>query len=519
MATTAELARYYTTLDDDAVEHLQRLVGSWGLLADLCFSDLLLFTRVDHARQQPGVAEEAQGAGPQLVVVGQVRPLTSQTLYRQDLVGEVLSADSRPLVFRSLRSGELMDGELLHDQLRMTVREECIPVRHDGRVIGVLTRESPLSVGRHPGELERAYVDVFNRLVRMVAAGEFPFDEAAPVEEEAPRVGDGALVLDEHGRVAYVSPNAVSALHRLAVHANTEGMRLGELGLDETAVRAAFNTARPASVELEKGSEITVLLRVLPLLDNGSVVGALALVRDISELRRRDRLLLSKDATIREIHHRVKNNLQTISSLLRLQARRLDTPEAKGALEESVRRIRSIALVHETLSHEATDDVPFMEIVKPLMRMVEEGLVSPEHPVRFALHGDPGVLPATVATPLAVVLTELLQNVVDHAFRSDDGESLDGEGHVRVDFVNDGRELVVEVTDDGVGLPAGFTMEGATGLGLSIVRTLVTSELAGEITMTPAEGTVTGRAGTRVRLVLPVAARVHAEPGQGPDAT
>ena len=76
-------------------------------------------------------------------------------------------------------------------------------------------------------------------------------------------------------------------------------------------------------------------------------------MRDVSELRRRDRLLLSKDATIREIHHRVKNNLQTIASLLRLQGRRLASVEAKQAIDESVRRIRSIALVHETLAYEA----------------------------------------------------------------------------------------------------------------------------------------------------------------------
>ena len=88
--------------------------------------------------------------------------------------------------------------------------------------------------------------------------------------------------------------------------------------------------------------------RCIPLVEGGSVVGGVLLVRDVSELRVRDRLLLSKDATIREIHHRVKNNLQTISSLLRLQSRRLTNEEAKAAVNESVRRIRTIALVHET---------------------------------------------------------------------------------------------------------------------------------------------------------------------------
>ncbi len=158
------------------------------------------------------------------------------------------------------------------------------------------------------------------------------------------------------------------------------------------------------------------------------MTGGVVLLRDISELRRRDRLLVSKDATIREIHHRVKNNLQTISSLLRLQGRRLSSPEAKAAIEESVRRIRSIALVHEILSHEAGDDVPFVDIARPLVRMVEEGLLSPDHPIDIKITGDAGNLPATVATPLAVVLNELLQNVVDHAYPAGDDGRRRGRG-------------------------------------------------------------------------------------------
>src|SRR5690606_18327571 len=187
-------------------------------------------------------------------------------------------------------------------------------------------------------------------------------------------------------------------------------------GLQESAVRMAFETARPASEEIERGPEVTVALKCYPLLDHGAVSGGLVLVRDISELRRRDRLLLSKDATIREIHHRVKNNLQTISSLLRLQGRRLTSSEAKAAVAESVRRIRTIALVHETLSREPGDDVSFIEIVRPLLRLAEEGLQSPDRPVRFTVQGDGGRLPSNIATPLSVVLTELLQNAVDHGF-------------------------------------------------------------------------------------------------------
>src|SRR5207244_9790172 len=121
---------------------------------------------------------------------------------------------------------------------------------------------------------------------------------------------------------------------------------------------------------------------------HGKVTGAVVILRDITDLRRRDRLLLSKDATIREVHHRVKNNLQTISSLLRIQGRRLENPEAKLAIEESVRRIRSIALVHETLSRASGEELEFDQILRQLTRMAEEGLVMPDHAVHIEVVGD-----------------------------------------------------------------------------------------------------------------------------------
>jgi len=226
-------------------------------------------------------------------------------------------------------------------------------------------------------------------------------------------------------------------------------------------------------------------------------------MRDISELRRRDRLLISMDATIREIHHRVKNNLQTISSLLRLQGRRLESPEAKGAIEESVRRIRAIALVHETLSREVGDDVPFSEIVRPLVRMVEEGLLSPEHPITITVEGDAGNLPARIATPLAVVLNELLQNTVDHAFPP--SRQAEG-GSVVVTLSNDGGALVLLVVDDGVGLPEGFSLDASVGLGLSIVRSLVTSQIEGSIDMRSRTAAAGGpqTSGTEIEITVPL---------------
>jgi two-component sensor histidine kinase len=501
VSVLADLARRHTALSEDEILHAQRLSESWGLLADLCFADLLLFAPVAHP--DDGLIE---GKDPDVfVVLGQVRPTTSQTLYRGDEVGSVVDAGDRPLLARAFRRDEMIEGETA-SKLGERVRVQCIPVRRNGRLIAVMTRESPTTLGRQAGDLERVYIEVFNRFARMIALGEYPYDADDPATEEPPRVGDGAIVLDETARVEFISPNAVSALHRAGIHTNAEGMRLGEIGLDEGMVRDAFAKVIPVTEEVETAWGSVLVVRCLPLLERGSVAGAMVILRDISELRRRDRLLLSKDATIREIHHRVKNNLQTISALLRLQARRLTSPEAKEAVEESVRRIASIAVVHDILAREAGEDVPFLDILRPLLRTLEEGLLSPRKRVHFQVAGDAGKLPAAIATPLAVIITELLQNVVEHAY-PEPAESPDGEdddsvvtGEVVILLANDTRRLTVHVVDDGAGLPPGFTLDSSSGLGLSIVKTLVETELGGTIEMRESDR----ERGTEVELIVPI---------------
>ena len=332
MASLNDLARQHTALGPEARTHLRRLVASWGLIADLSFADLLLFSLVSGA----GSADSDR-----FLVLGQIRPTTAQTLYRNDLVGTFMPVEQRPLVCQVLDRGQIVDGEIDLPMAGQRVSVKAVPVRHEGELIGVLAIENPRLGARPVGELERTYNGVFSKLVGMIADGVFPFAYEDADSEQAPRVGDGAAILDAEGRVQYSSPNATSALHRMGFHTNTLGRHLDDLGFRPDVLRTAYRLKVPVTEEIERGSSVTILARVLPLIVAGEVDGALVLIRDVSELRRQQRLLVSMDATIREIHHRVKNNLQTVSSLLRLQGRRVEVPEAKAAIEESVRRIRS----------------------------------------------------------------------------------------------------------------------------------------------------------------------------------
>jgi two-component sensor histidine kinase len=490
--TLSDLALRHTALDEADLEWMHSLVSDWQLLADLSFADLILWVPL---RDRSG-----------WVAVAQMRPTTGPTVYHDDVVGTLVAKGERPLIDTAWRERRICREGDPDWSTGVPVREETIPVRRAGRepsearFVGVIQRSTNLSSARTPSRLELTYLQSASDLAQMVAEGRFPFAGEEPILVRSPRVGDGLLRLDRAGRVTYASPNALSAYRRLGLNADLVGAELGRVTarlcysdepVDESLMVVASGRA-PRETEVESGGTI-VQLRAIPLIVGGGRIGALVLIRDVTELRRRERELMTKDATIREIHHRVKNNLQTVAALLRLQARRLRVPEGREALEEAVRRVGSIAIVHETLSHAPEEFVDFDDIADRVMAMSSEvsALETQVSPRRV---GTFGVLPAAIATPLAMVLAELLQNAVQHGFPQRSGRL-----EVRVDRGADRLDLVV--SDDGKGLPEDFDLEASASLGLQIVRTLVVGELSGRLAVEPREG-----AGTEVSLTIPLPA-------------
>ncbi|ROR72032.1 sensor histidine kinase [Bogoriella caseilytica] len=479
--TLAQMIQQSPHLDSRDAEWLHQLAGDWQMIADLAFADLVLWL-------------EHEDGG--FVAAAHCRPSTAATVHYQDIIG------SRPSLVRSDLMRRTIVDRGIHvradpqgrDSLPM--REVLLPVVREGRVLGALTREVGLPSSRVPSRLDVSYIEIADVLCGMIARGEFP-QQGAPTGSRrgAPRVGDGLVRLDADGRVVYASPNALSNFHRIGVIGELKGQVLGEVvtsvvedhsTVEETMAvvvmgRAAWRT------ELESRG-VTLTIRAVPLTENGERRGALLLCRDVSEVRRRERELITKDATIREIHHRVKNNLQTVSALLRLQSRRSPNPETKAALDEAERRVSTIAMVHETLSQNLDEVVNFDEVFGRLLRLVAD-VASPDSSVRTEVEGTFGMVGADAATSLAVVLTELVSNAVEHGLKGRGGT-------VSVLASRSGPELTVCVQDDGAGVADGAVL---SGLGTQIVQTLVQGELKGEIDWGPREG-----GGTEVELRMEI---------------
>ncbi|WP_442864333.1 sensor histidine kinase [Brevibacterium sp. BRM-1] len=467
-------------VDGTDVEWLHLIVGDWQLIADLSFADLVLWVPV---AGEPGSFR----------IVAHCRPTTGTTVYPHDEVGALSTPAETELLERACGEAAVVAAPADANEL---AGAEAIPVVRGGRPIAVLTRHSEEQRRSGGSRLERNYRSCANALLAMIAEGAFPdLDAPSGARRGEPRVGDGLIVLNREGRVRYASPNGVSVIHRLGHDGEIEGRYLAEVvsGLvdqhrpvDESLPLVLTGRA-PWRSEIESG-RIAVSLRAIPLTRAGLRTGAVVLARDISEIRRRERELLSRDVMIREMHHRVKNNLQTVSALLRLQERRMSSGEARDALQEAMRRVSIIAVVHDALSQGIDATVEFDEIVDKGLRLTPE-LAGPHVEISLRRTGSFGSISSGDATSLALALTELVANAIEHGFPAPAAEPAEagatpaaGErrpAHVWVSPERTGERLRVVVADDGAGLDP--ERGPGTGLGTQIVRTLISTDLAGTI--------------------------------------
>ncbi|WP_300343778.1 sensor histidine kinase [Nesterenkonia sp.] len=497
------------------VEWFHALVSDWQLLSDLAFSDLVLwFPHTDDGMVDP--------AGRSYVALAQARPSTTQTLIHRDVVGDRIRADLRTMVERAwvsqVETNSSDQGQPSPARMRVT----AIPLVRAGRTVGVVTLHFSVAALRTPSRLELTYRRCAADLMSMVASGAWPdTSQEFTGYSGAPRVGDGLLRLDADGKITFASPNAVSALLRLGIQETVEGRSLAGIGAElQRATGVAVDESQPMMLtgrramraELEAHGAV-VTLRSIPLFRGAERFGALVLCRDVTELRRREKQLMSKDATIKEIHHRVKNNLQTVSALLRMQSRRMESAEGREGLRRAQRRVETIAMVHDSLSQGLEESVDVDELMRRQMRLAAEMALASESAgaqtlAHTQLHGSFGQLPPDMVTPLALVITEIVANAVEHG-PGDGQQPLQVDLYVQRHADAAGRQrLDVELTDDGVGVPA----DGwEPGLGLQIVRTLVRGELSGSIEWQPRDPQAP-RPGTRVVLRAPILGQTAQRP-------
>jgi len=454
--------RKISNLTGQQVKKIDSVSRNIQLIADLSYSDIIIYCAVKESSY--------------FVVMAAAKPNTTVSVRPDNVLGQIFKNPPMAVV-KAFNEGKRVEDQYgMPDGTQVKIR--AVPIKEKDRVLAVMTSERRALDDWRPSEMEQMYMGAADDLIQMIEDGvDVGID--FPTSKEA---GDGLLRVDPNGVITYASPNAVTIYRRLGVEDTLIGRSVNDIGLDENTILSAIEDRKAIRREVtEKG--MTVIKRAIPLIKENHVKGIVAIIRDVTDVWAREQQLKIKEATIREIHHRVKNNLQTIASLLRLQSRRMTSPEATQALLESVGRISSIAAVHEILSQSGSGTLDFREIAANITCMIKSGLIQPDKEIKINVEGMGGEIPSPIATSLALVLTELVQNAVKHAFT---GRAT---GNIVINLERQDNVLVMTISDDGIGLPKGFDILQNSNLGLQIVHTLVVDELRGNLDIHSNNGT------------------------------
>lgn len=468
-------------LTEEDIAFLQRIENDMAIVADVSRADLLIYCPVSPNRA---------------AVVAQAKPHSIAPIHPEPVVGRMITAAEEPLICQALSGGRSLHGNRTLIPDGAPVLQETHPIRTgEGKVLGALSIETNLIEHERHRRRSKVFQRALKQLQEMLLQGELEgAEQLSPFGEH-----DGIMVVDSQRWIRYASGIATNLYRRVGHLDSLVGKRTFDLETeDEVLVVRALQEKRCIEEETQEGHRDWIK-KAIPLTSRGDqvvdlrhllglslpkprLVGALLTIHDETEVRRKERELKVKSAMIQEIHHRVKNNLQIIAGLLRMQGRRSESDEVRRALDDSVARILSVAVVHEFFSQQEARVINIKDVSQRIVSHTRQGILQPDKRIRLTLGGPSIYLPAQQATTCALVINELLQNAVEHGYERKPG------GTISVNLRDDGDSVVIAVADDGQGLPDDFSLEQADSLGLQIVQTLVQDDLKGQFELREGDG-------------------------------
>jgi len=452
MSAISDICRKMTALTPVQIEQIEKLSGLLAVAADLAHAQATVYARARNERF--------------LVVIGQARPNTCFIQHKPHMPGSTVYVTEEPLVAQTLAAGKVIQGQR-EWALGSCMEMYTVPVYDsDGQTVAAVSFETNQEEARSEGH------ELLQEAAWLLLAG---LGQGLAERVYRPlSASDGIVIVNAEGQIVFANP-AANSIYKVAGIGKLLGRYLYDRPLAGRFAKKNGIRTEPYEAEMELAS-LVVIQRYLPLVRDGKLVYGLFIVSDVTEVRKKEKELLIKSAVIQEIHHRVKNNLQTIASLLRLQARRSKSTEVKAALRESVNRILSISLVHEFLSQQDAEIIDVAEVAKNILDLVIQNMLEPDFNLQAVFNGETIILPSEQATSLALVINELIQNSIEHGFVGRQ------EGIIGIDIATMGDVHRIEIFDNGIGLPEDFDInKSSSSLGLQIVRTLIENDVGGSI--------------------------------------
>jgi two-component sensor histidine kinase len=461
---------------------LERIAACMPITADVCRADLLLCILLPDGRA---------------LVANHGLPDSISSLYQENATGRTFTAEDQPLILRALHSGSGGRRQGAGVRNGAPIIQDVYPVSNQyNRVIAAFQVETNMIAHERQKRRNRHFRRATNLLLEMCLRGELEGAGALT------RFGlyDGIYLVDRARNVIYMSGIAANLFRTIGVQAQHNGQPLSSLeSLDRDLVERVMAEEHCVEVRSEAEDGRTWIRRGIPLAGPSQlwrsrwfalplrvstpspprrVEQVLVLIHNATEAVAKQRELNVKSALIQEVHHRVKNNLQNIAAILRMQARRTSNDETRQHLTDAVNRVLSMSVIHEFLGQEENRSINVRDVCQRIANQVREVARNPEQQITIQVTGPSIRLPASQATPAAMVMNELLLNALEHGIKQRQS------GEISVTLSDLGDAVQLEVQDDGDGLPPDFALEQSSSLGLQIVRTLVKDDLKGALRFT-----------------------------------
>ena len=461
-----QLCRAYTNLDNKDIEMLKSIREHLPLMANLMKADVF----IDCATRESGVA----------IVVAEAKPSMHKSMYKESVVGEYAFRHNEPAALRTLELGMPTRDLRAITQEDQIVKQNVVPIKNEqGKIIACLIVETDV----YDKEKENARMQILSETTEQLT--ESLMDAMNDRVHIHSYLNDGIIIFDKRGYSQSLNSVAAQLYKKLGYLDELIGIPYDNLVLDGSRFEDLVGTNITKQSEVTIGNITLKVKYASMMLNNSDLAGIIMVIKDITDEKAIEKELITKSVAIREIHHRVKNNLQTIASLLKLQSRRIESEEAKRAFEESINRVISIAVTHEILAQKGVDDVDIKTILERVI-LNAINITSDYKEIELKITGDTFDISSDLATSIALVVNELVQNSVQYAFI---GRK---KGIVEIKIQKGIQYSSILIIDDGIGYNIENARQGS--LGTKIVKSIIIDKLKGCYTVESDE------TGTRVNF-------------------
>lgn len=450
-----ELCKLHTDLYDEDIDILENMEKNLPLMAKL--TEAFIF--IDCLTRDSDTA----------IVVAEGKPSNYSSLYKNSVVGKLALRQNEPAVLRTLEIGIDSTDFKAITQENVTVKQKTVSIRNpQGKIIGVLIMEQDItedvSQSRNMEILSQTTEQLAETLINLKS-------KVSENSVDYNLINDAILIFNDRGNAVYANSSCEELYRKLGYKDKIVGMSFNNLVLNETTFNEISKERKSRIFETTIGR--LALQIKYAITEKNHSYGVIILIKDITEIKEKEKALILKSVAIKEIHHRVKNNLQTIASILRLQSRRVSSSEVKKCFYDSINRVLSIAAVHEVLAQNGIEDIDIKNILSKIRYNAIRSGVQSNKTINIELLGDSFDVNSDKATSVAIVLNELLENSIKHAFDDDQ------EGNIQILIKKGMMYSSISIIDNGKGFNVNVNKKNS--LGLNIVNSIIKDKLNGDI--------------------------------------